>query len=72
MEGPITAHEERLRSRHPFVPAARNLLNTLSKLSIRAAQEIDNKWDFKYSEDQTELRLFVPRPSNRPLGIRLP
>ena len=38
MVGPITAHEERLRSRHPFVPAARKRLNKLSKLRIRAAQ----------------------------------
>ena len=25
-----------------------------------------------YSEDQSELRLFVPRPNARPLGIDLP
>ena len=38
MVGPITARKERLRSRYPFVPAARKLFNELSKLSIRATQ----------------------------------
>ena len=36
MVGPITAHEERLRFPHPFVPAEHKRLNELSKLSIRA------------------------------------
>ena len=63
MVGSITAHEERLRSRHP---------EDQSKLTIRAAQWIDYKWDVKYSEDQSELRLFVPRPSARLLGMGLP
>ena len=29
MVGPITTHEEKLRSQHPFVSAARKLLNEL-------------------------------------------
>ena len=49
MVGLTTAHEERLRSREPFVPAARKLLNELSKLSICAAQSINCKWDAKFS-----------------------
>ena len=44
---------------HPFVPATCKLLHELSKLSIRAAQWTDNNWDAKYSEGQSELRLFV-------------
>ena len=72
MVGPIIADEERLRSRHPVVPAVRKLLYELSKLSIRAAQWIDYKWDVKYGEDQSELLFFVPKPRARPLGIGLP
>ena len=72
MVGSITAHEERLRSRHFFVLAARKLLNELSKLSTRAALWIDYKWDMKYSKDQSELRFFVSRPNARPLGMSLP
>ena len=44
------------------MPAARKLLNELIKLSIRAAQWIDYTWDVKYSEDQSELRLFSQGP----------
>ena len=69
MVRPITAHKWRLQSRHAFVPAARKLLNELSKLSILAAQWIDYKRDVKYSEDPSELRLFVPKPIARPLGM---
>ena len=71
MVGPATAHEERLRFLHPFAPAARKLLNDLSKLSFRTALWTDYKWGVKYSEGQPELRLFVPRPSVRPLGVSL-
>ena len=60
MVKPITAQEEKLRSRHPFVPAARKL------------QWIDYKWDVKYSEDQSKIRLFVLRSSARPFGMDLP
>ena len=35
---PRAASKERLKSRHPFVPAARKLLPNLSELGIRAAQ----------------------------------
>ena len=61
-------HKVVLQSRHLFLRAARKLLNELSKLSIRAAQWTDYKWDAKYSKGQLELRLFVPRPSVGPLG----
>ena len=73
MVGPITVHKERLRPRHPYVPTARKLLNELSKLTIRATQCINYKLDVKYSsKDQSQLRLFVPTPSARPLGMSLP
>ena len=69
MVEPITANKERLRCRRPFEPAARKLLNKLSKLSIRAAQLIDYKWNMKYYKDLSELRLFVPKPNARPLEM---
>ena len=37
LAGPPDAHRERLKSRHPFVSAARRLLYELSELDIRAA-----------------------------------
>ena len=38
---------------------------------IRVAQSTDYKWDAKYSERQSELRLFVSRSSVKPLDIGL-
>ena len=38
LAGALDVPQERLRSRHPFVPAAGKLLNDLSKLGTRAAQ----------------------------------
>ena len=72
MVRPTIGHEDGLQSRHPFVSEARKLLNEVSKLNILAAQWIDCQWDAKYSECQSELRLFVPRSSARPLGKVLP
>ena len=44
-------------------------VHELSELSICAAQWIDYKWNAKYSEGQSELRLFVPRYRARSLGL---
>ena len=53
------------------MPEARKLLNDLFKLIVRAAQWTDYNWNAKYSEDQSELRLFVSKSSAMPLGIGL-
>ena len=64
--------EERLRSRRPFEPAARNPLDDLSTLDIRAAQWTNLKWSAEYLNGPSRLRVFVPRASLRPLGMRFP
>ena len=71
MVGSFTAHDERLRFSHPFVTAARKLINELSILSTPAARWIDYKWDMKYCKNQSKLRLFVPRPDATSLGMGL-
>ena len=54
--GTTTVHEEsRLRFRHFFVPAARKLLDELSKLITRDAQWTDYKLDAKCSEGQSPV-----------------
>ena len=42
------ASKERLKSRHPFVPAARKLLRNLSELGIRVGQRTNLTWDTEY------------------------
>ena len=61
----------RLRSRHPFVPAARNLLDSLARLGIRAFEWTNHKWNAEYCENFFRLRVFVPRTGGRPVGMSL-
>ena len=62
----------RLRSRRPFVPAARNFLDNLARLGIRASEWTNLKWNAEYCENASRLRAFVPRTSARPVGMGLP
>ena len=70
MVGPTTKRDCNLDT-HLCLQHAR-LLNELSKSNNQGAQWIDDKWDVKYCEGQSELHLFVPKPSVRPLGMGLP
>ena len=44
LSGSSDNRQMRLRSRRPFVPAARNLLNNLARLGIRASEWTNHKW----------------------------
>ena len=72
LAGSPDGHRERLKSRRPFVPAARKLLQDLTELDIGAAQWTDFKWSMEYSECSSDLRAFIPRTSTRPMGMGLP
>ena len=58
LSGFSDAHQERLRSRRPFMPVARNLLNNLSGLGIRASEWTNHKWNVEYCENTSRLRVF--------------
>ena len=62
----------RLRSRCPFVPGARNLLDNLARLGIRASKWINHKWKTEYCENASRLRAFVPETGAMPVGMGLP
>ena len=64
--------QELLKSRRPFVPAAQNLLNDLSKLGIRAAHWTNYRRNAEYSKRTYVLDVFIPRISFRPLEMGLP
>ena len=70
LSGSSDTRQVRLRSRRPFVPAARNLLDNLARLGIRASEWTNHKWKTEYSEDASRLRAFVPETGARP-GRRL-
>ena len=72
LEGSQDADRKRLKSRHPFVPAARKLLDSLSTMGTRVAQWTNAKWNMEYSERISGLHDFIPKVSTRPMGMSLP
>ena len=53
------ARQERQRSKRPFVPAVRSLLNNLARLGIRASGWTNHKWNAEYYENTYRLRVFI-------------
>ena len=72
LSGSSDARQERLRSRRPFVPATRNLLDNLAGLGIRASEWTNHKWNVQYCESTSGLRVFIPRTSAGPVGMSFP
>ena len=72
LSGSSHTRQVRLRSRCPFVPAARNLLNNLARFGIRASEWTNHKWKTEYCENVSRLRAFVPETGVRPVGMGLP
>ena len=62
LSGSSDTRQVRLRSRRPFVPAARNLLDNLIRLGIRASKWTNHKWKTEYCKGTFRLRAFVPVP----------
>ena len=71
LSGSSDTGQVRLRSRRPFVPAARNLLDNLASLGIRASEWTNHKWKTEYCENASRLRVFVPGIGGRPVGMGL-
>ena len=72
LSGPSDTGQVRLRSRRSFVPGARNLLDNLASLGIRASVWTNHKWKTECCENASRLRVFVPGTGARPVGMGLP
>ena len=72
LSGSLDIRQVRLRSRRPFVPGARNLLDNLARLGICASEWTNHKWNAEYCESASRLRAFVPETGARPVGMGLP
>ena len=72
LSGSSDTCQVRLRSRRSFVPVARNYLDNLARLGIRASEWTNHKWKTEYCADASRLRAFVPGPGARPIGMGLP
>ena len=66
------AHQVRLKSRRPFVPAAQKLLDSLTESDIRAVQWMDYVWNMEYLKSARRLHAFIPRASPKPFEMGLP
>ena len=72
LSGYSDTRQVRLRSRRSFVLVARNLLDNLARLGIRASEWTNHKWKTKYCKNSARLRAFVLRTGVRPVGMGLP
>ena len=48
-----------LKSRHPFVPAAKELLSNLNQLDVRAADWAEDSWRSEWNNCNTRLHHFI-------------
>ena len=60
LRGSSDTRQARIRSRRPFVPAARNLLDKLARLCIRASEWKNYQWKVEYCKNSSRLSAFVP------------
>ena len=72
LSGSSDTRQVRLRSRRPFVPGARNLLDNLARLGIRTFEWTNHKWKMEYCENVSRLHVFVPGTGAGPVGMGLP
>jgi len=68
---PSSAAARRLKSRHPFVPTAQQLIS-FSDNNIRAAQWTDHQWNAEWADIPTRLRTLIPDTGTHPPGMALP
>ena len=72
LSGSSDTGQVRLRSRRPFVPGARNLLDNLARLGIRASEWINYKWKRSIVKMLPGSVLLCPRPVPGLLGWAYP
>jgi len=68
---PSGAAARSLKSRHPFVPAAQQLIS-FSDNNIHAAQWADHQWNAEWADNPTRLRTLIPDTSTHTPGMTLP
>ena len=71
LSGSSDTRQVRVRSRRPFMPATRNLLDNLARLGIRAFEWTNHKWKTEFCENTSRLCVFVPGTGSRPVGMGL-
>ena len=67
---PSSAVARRVKSRHPFVPAAQQLISFSD--NIRAAQWVDHQRNAEWADKYTRLRILIPDTGTHTPGMTLP
>jgi len=57
---PLSAVARHLKSRHPFVPAAQQLISFSDNNNMCAAQWADHQWNAEWADNPTRLRTLIP------------
>jgi len=68
---PPSANARRLKSRHPFVPAAQQGISLSDNNFVRAARWADHQWNAEWADNPTRLRIFIPDTGTHLLGMTL-
>ena len=72
LTGPSSANARRVNSRHPFVPAAQQLISFSENNNRRAAHWADHQWIAEWAGNPTRLHIFIPYTGTYPPGMTLP
>jgi len=70
LTSPSSADAQRLKSRHPFVPATQHLI--CSSENIRVAHWADHQSNAELADSPTWVHIFIPDTSTHPPGMTLP
>jgi len=57
---PSSVVAQRLKSRHPFVPATQQLISFSDNNNIHAVQWADHQWNAECVDNPTRLRTLIP------------
>jgi len=67
-----SANARRLKSKHPFVPTAQQLISSSDNNNIRAAHWADHQWNANWAINPTQTPHFHHRHRHPPPGATLP
>ena len=56
---PLSVDARRLKSKHPFVPVAQQLISS-SDNNVRAVQWADHQWNAEWADNPIRLHIFIP------------
>jgi len=69
---PSSAAARRLKSRHPFVPAAQQLISFSDNNNLSATQWADHQWNAEWADSPTRLRTLIPDTGTHTPGTTIP